>query len=150
MILGYFNSKNRPFVKAHVRIDVDPNYQINGQMDFLVDTGSDSTFVMPDDGKLALKIDYRKVPAPSVPVQTPFGPVRATLCTAYIGFEDAHQPVIHQYNVKILVYPDTQLFSYRPSALGRDIFDYWHIDYSLPRNNLSFDVTRADRTIQLP
>ena len=49
MIRGYFDQYGRPFVQGRLTV---PRLGMDGFVDFLVDTGSDSTVLHPLDGQL--------------------------------------------------------------------------------------------------
>ena len=137
MIAGFFRESGRPYVRCRLLV---PRFQIDAIVNFLVDTGADSTVIHP--------IDIRDAGIPvAFPAEMPgtegvggvaeFFSERATLI-----FTDADRITQYRYPLDIgIAKPDEHNRDF-PSLLGRDVLDCWYLESDPTNGLLQFTVRR--------
>ena len=122
MIQGRFDHQRRPYVQGRLLL---PRLNIQGDIDFLVDTGADSTIIHPLDGqKLGI----------------PFGELQSEIVSVGIGgshpyfpedglvlFEDDAR--LRQYRCEVLIGKPSGILNRLPSLLGRSLLNRWRMVY---------------------
>ncbi len=158
MIRGTFEEpEGRPYVQGRFYV---PSLKIMSTVDFLVDTGADTTMLGLRDGQL-LDIDYAAL---QLPVKDMLG-VGRTASTASVKaalgvFDTFSQSIyVRMYRIQLdLLMPprdeDEDEGKHEnalsvPSILGRDILWRWRIDCDFPRGQLRFLVRSSDRRVKL-
>ena len=140
MITGTFDENGRPYVQGRLVI---PRLKLDWHVDFLVDTGADSSCLHPQD---------------SIPLSVPYHRLRNAIDCGGIGgkqvyygeraiiiFTDGSRLRLHVVTLSIAK-PNEQNMVL-PSLLGQDILQSWHMRHYKPSERLDFIVKRCDLTI---
>ena len=144
MIIGTFDPvSGRPFVEGLLLI---PELDVNGPVSFLVDTGSDSTCLMPADG-VRLGIDYNNLSGSQVESYGVGGRATTYVFRALVVFVEDNA-LLRAYVIDLLIYPQRPQLESLDSLLGRDIINRWYMAYDHSSQQLEFTVRSADRTIR--
>ena len=131
MTAGYFDAEGQPYLKVRV---VLLDLGITGEVDFLVDTGSDVTILHPSDaGNLDCPFDELVNP---VTVASAGGPHTYYDEPALISFYDGEAR--HDFRIDIAVAKPHPLVNGLDSLLGRDILNRLRMDYDFPQRRLEF------------
>ena len=144
MIQGRFGDTSKsPYVEGRLRI---PGLRIESNVSFLVDTGAESTVLLPED-VVRMKLDYSALSESGVQVSGIGGSSPTYVESAIIMFTEPGVAV-YSYEVKLLI---VELKNHKglPSLLGRDILSRWRMNYSPIDNQLEFEVVNADKTYPL-
>jgi hypothetical protein len=148
MIRGHLASRGgavkRPYVYGYVTI---PSLQVEGDVEFLVDTGADTTLLAPYDA-LALGIDVTRLP-PGLPTRgvggtAPTATVQATLILDSSTFS---------LTLRILAPQGRQqqhALAYIPSLLGRDIISHFALFFEERSDRVLLLEPGEVATLQLP
>ena len=143
MIAGRFgNTTGRPYVSGRLLL---PRIQASTNLSLLVDTGADSSTLMPTDA-IKMRINHSTLIKPTV-VGGIGGDAVCFQETAVLVFDESNRNLTRYYFIKIMipeVHPDLMRM---PSVLGRDILDRWRMNYDPSRTGLKFTVRSADHTI---
>ena len=146
MLVGSFGkTSGRPYIEGRLLI---PRLHINTGIWFCVDTGSDSTTLMPGDGT-SIGLDYSILNETDRSMGIS-GPIDSHKERAIVAFGE-QGPVIHGYDLSItIISPDAEKpgLNRLPSLLGRDILNRWTMLYSPTTDSLTFEVDTADVTIE--
>lgn len=136
MIAGYFDELGRPYVGGLVRI---PRLNVDGWVDFLVDTGATATSLSPNDG------DNLLVPASELisPVRhRGIGGTRTYYREpAVILFPDGTE--WRRFDVGLYIAPPDEGADYLPSLLGRYVLNAVRMEYDFPAGRLELEATAA-------
>lgn len=139
MILGRFNAGGRPILRARLRV---PRFDIDDEVNFLVDTGAINTCLHPRD---AARIGF------------PFDELRDPFTMAGVGGSQSYyrEPALvivndsdgeRTFNITLSV-TGPQLptpsnprpvVNLLPSLLGRDVLNRLRVDYDYPAGRLRF------------
>ena len=142
MLKGRFgDTSRRPYLEGRLLI---PRVSADANISFCVDTGADSTVLMPADG-ITMNLDYNELTLGSRP-SVGFGGITYPYEeeAVLIFIEPGH--AIHVYRISLIIsQPEADLLGL-PSVLGRDILNQWRMRYSPQTGNLTFDVLKADYT----
>ena len=130
MIRGWFDYQGRPYVQGWLIL---PRLKIQGDVEFLVDTGADSTIIHPSDGQ-KLKV--------------PFGDLQSEISAVGIGgghsyfsenavilFEDDTR--LREYHCEVLIGKPSSSLNRLPSLLGRSLLNHWRMLYDPPEDLLT-------------
>lgn len=145
MLRGRFgDTTGAPQIEGRLLI---PRLKINGHVSFLVDTGADTTTLMPMDGAW-LGLDYSKLRNAAKAIGV--GGL-ATLYKepAFLVFSEPRTKN-YLYSIDISVLEPKPATSKTPSLLGRDILNRWRMSYNATTKRLFFKVLSADATQAVP
>ena len=146
ILVGAFDEKTgRPFLKATLYL---PRLRLQLEIDFLVDTGTDTTTLSPSDGH-EMGLNYDDLTQISIPSIGVGGISERYVEQAVVMFDDVDRMVC-MYSIDLDILEPQPQIQRLPSLLGRDILNRMHIRYSFPTNTLTFHVETADRIIPLP
>lgn len=139
MLKGRFgDTSGRPFIEAKLYI---PSLSVEVPVSFLVDTGADTTSLLPVDVEL-IGLDASKLPVlqggcVGIGGKTPCHEVEAVV----VFSDDIH---IYAYEIDLTVIPPCEGLEDTPSLLGRDVLDNWSMLYDPVRGKLEFTVRKCD------
>ena len=141
MIVGRFDSLGRPYLSSRLLI---PRLQLNQRIEFLLDTGADSTCLHPRDARNAtIPFDQlgntrlsRGVGGQSTYFREP----------AVLTFQDGE--LVRIYQVGLLIASPNDSNDALPSLLGRNVINNWLMEYDPSEDRLECTVRRADRTVR--
>ena len=140
---SFGDTSGRPYIEGRL---VLPNLNISGDISFLVDTGSDVTYLHPNDG-IRLNIDYGQLSGDEESIGTS-GISHSFVETAIVAFSEPKR-FLYAYNLSLVIAPvDPEIMSL-PSILGRDILDQWQMTYNPQKRRLVFKVISADIIVPL-
>ncbi len=144
MITGRFgDTSGRPFIEGLLIL---PRLNVQGNVSFLMDTGADSSMVMPNDAK-RLAIPYDKLQGDRE-CGGIGGIVHSFTERAILVFTDPNV-MLYGYDLEVDIMPDGPEMEEVPSLLGRDVLDRWRITYDPQGVGLRAKVRSADITIDL-
>jgi predicted aspartyl protease len=129
-----------PYVYAKLIL---PRLYLVYEFYFLVDTGADSTVVMPRDAK-SMGIDYLQLRGDIASIGVG-GTVHSFHEPALLVFVDSEN-VEYTYKLDIRFMEDTVISRQLPSLLGRDVLNRWRIVYDPEIEGLVASVRSADST----
>ena len=143
MIYGRFgDTSGRPYVEGRL---VVPSLNIATNISFLVDTGADSTVLMPMDASKA-GLAYTSLKRTSVSVGVG-GKAKNFLVEAYVTFAD--EGSLKVFNITLRVMPPSEVMMDTPSLLGRNIIDRCVMKYSPSTKELHFDPVDFDMEVPI-
>ena len=146
MLVGLFGkTSGRPYIEGRILI---PRLRINTSIWLCVDTGSDTTTLMPGDGN-SIGVDYSILSASGQSMGIS-GAVDSYKERAILAFTDQGQ-IIHGYDIDLtIISPDPERpgINRLPSLLGRDILNRWTMHYAPTADRLEFEVVTADVRIE--
>ena len=122
MIRGQFDHRGRPCVQGWLIL---PRLNIQGEVEFLVDTGADSTIIHPSDG-LKLGLPFGELHSEIVSVGIG-GDHPYFLEEAVILFKDDAR--LREYRCEILISKPSNNLNRLPSLLGRSLLNRWRMVY---------------------
>ncbi len=145
MLLGGFDAiTGMPFVYGRVMLpDIAPSTEIQ----FLVDTGSTSTMLLPRDS-MRMGIDFDALPGRIRGSVGIGGNAELKRMPALMLFREPERGV-YVYEIELAVARPHPSIGDLPSLLGRDILNRWDMHYSAPTDSLTFEVLDADHTVLL-
>lgn len=142
-LVGQFGEgTGRPFIEGRLIL---PRMNLSFDVSFLVDTGADSTVLMPDDG-IRVGLDYSRL-RDGRRVGSRAGPVEAFPEQAVILFSIPGER-LYLHRVDIFVFPLAPDLLGTPSLLGRDVLDCWRMTYSPVEGTIEFEVLAADHEVE--
>ncbi|HLY44121.1 MAG TPA: aspartyl protease family protein [Stellaceae bacterium] len=117
-----------------------PQFGIDGQVLFLIDTGAERTILMPADA-IRLGVEFDKLKNQDEGIG--FGG-RSTMYPepARVAFTDGVGLFV--YHITLDIAEDTEDGRRLPSVLGRDVLNRWHIEYSFPKGKIEIFTDGAD------
>ena len=144
MIIGRFgDTSGRPFMEGRLIL---PRLNIQGNISFLMDTGADSSVVMPGDAKrLGVLYDTLEGDRECSGIG---GTVHSFVEQAILVFTDPNV-MLYGYDLQIDIMPDGPEMDEVPSLLGRDVLDRWRITYDPLGTGLRAKARTSDITISL-
>jgi hypothetical protein len=117
-----------------------PRLKVRGFVSFCIDTGSDTSVLMPVDAE-KLGIDFSTLINPSTSVGIG-GDSRTFLDDAIVAFGGGK--TVYLYRIEMEIQPRTDYNAEFPSLLGRDITDHWSMTLSCPLKRVHAKVRHAD------
>ena len=141
MIAGSFNPAGQPLVKSRL---VVPRLGVDDEIDFLVDTGADSTCLHPADGQyIRFPYDELVVSLDSEGVGGSYPYYRED---AFVVFYESDGSRARAFDIILAVArPETPTSSNPrpvvnrlPSLLGRDVLNRLRMEYDFPARRLEF------------
>ena len=134
MIAGYFTADGRPVIKARVNL---PRLGVMGDVDFLVDTGSDTTILHPEAGG-DLHCPFDELENPRA-IESVSGTQTYYAEPAVISFyESSGGRQDFRIDALSIGKPHPALDEL-PSLLGRDVLNRLEMIYNFAENRLRFD-----------
>lgn len=130
-----------PYIDAFVRT---PAGVYTSRISFLVDTGAETSFLMPLDAR-ALGVDYERLILSPDSTTGIGGEARYYQEQALVTFFDSEH--IYMYELALEIAEPTEHNLGIPSLLGRDILSRWLLRYEAPRGLLSAEVDSADLVV---
>ena len=140
MLHGRFGATtNSPYFEARISI---PKLNVSGHVSFLLDTGADTTTLMPADGvRLGLPWDDLSKGNP-MPATGIGGQTEVFVAPASVTFRTEDE--LYGYSVPVCIVPKAPDRMHMPSLLGRDIVNQWRLAYDNPGNVLTAEIISAD------
>ena len=134
MSAGYFTADGRPIIRARVNL---PRLGVMGDVDFLVDTGSDTTILHPAAGG-GLRCPYDELENPRA-IESVSGTQIYYAEPAVISFyETSGGRQDFRIDALSIGKPHPALDEL-PSLLGRDVLNRLEMIYNFAENRLRFD-----------
>ena len=139
MIAGRFNQAGQPVVRSRL---VVPRLGVNDEIDFLVDTGADSTCLHPVDGEyIRFPYDELAIALDSEGVGGRYPYYRED---AFVVFSESDNDRYRAFDIILAVArpePPTQsnpspVINRLPSLLGRDVLNRMRMEYDFPEGRL--------------
>lgn len=121
-----------------------PRLNLAANLSFLVDTGPDSSTLMPTDA-MKMGVDYGDLTDP-VTVGGMGGDANCFQEAAVLFFHEPNRKLIRAYSVTIMVPEPHIALRNMPPIVGRDVLDRWSMHYESTRGKLSCAVRSADYT----
>ena len=143
-ITGWFRGgqgQQVPSVQARVVI---PDFEVEGDVTFLLDTGADVSLIMPKDAR-RLGIPFESLEPTGNLVRGVGGASRLYRADASLAFSDHENAYI--YRIDLAITEPSEHTEALPSLLGRDILNRWLMRYEAPHNVLEAEVDSADLVI---
>lgn len=142
MLRGRFgDTSGGPYLEGRLIL---PQLNVQGDISFLVDTGADSTVIMPLDA-IKLGVDYSKLSGSKTSVGVGGIAQMFTESAAVIFLEGSR--TLHMYFIEVSIASYTPEIADLPSPLGRDVLDNWRIHYNPASGTLTCKVNSAHRTL---
>ena len=143
MIISYIAPKSAPYVSGRIVI---PRFRISRVVDFLLDTGADSTCLHPYDAQeIGVPFDLLRDEAYSGGVG---GSALYYRERARLSFRDGS--ITSAYDIQLLIARPTTSNRTFPSLLGRDIINRWSVLYEPINGRLECRAIEADFTLPPP
>ena len=131
MIYGRFDDvSGRPYLEARVTI---PSLECDSYVQFVFDTGADSTTLMPQDGT-RLQINYDRLSFDGT-ASGVGGIVNRSVVDASILFYS--DQALYGYRINLVICEPHDDLMALPSLLGRNVIDRWRVIYDRPNSILS-------------
>ena len=145
MLTGRFgDTTKRPYIEGRL---VFPRLTIRANISFCVDTGADTSLLLPSDG-VRLGLDYATLSGNQESVGVG-GICQNFSEQAVILFTDPGR-YLYAYFLTLAICPPGSDIMDLPSLLGRDILNQWRMRYDATRDQLAFTVLSADAKIPIP
>lgn len=143
MFYGRFgDTSGRPYVEGRLSI---PTLGIVTNISFLVDTGADTTCLMPMDA-LKASLDYSALTNATTSVGVG-GAANNFTEPAFVVFNN--EGVLIIYKLQLTIFPPGPNIMDVPSLLGRDVIDRFNMVYAPSNDELSFDPVSFDESLTL-
>lgn len=139
MLKGRFgDTSGRPFIEAKLYI---PSFSVEVRISFLVDTGADTTSLLPADSAI-IGLELDKLPLARGGCVGIGGEIACREVEAVVLFTD--DTYLYSYIVTLSVIPPCVGLDNTPSLLGRDVIDNWAMTYDPSKGRLEFVVRKWD------
>ncbi len=139
IVKGEFDlTYRRPYVQGLLFI---PRWSKWRRIDFLVDTGSDSTILNPSDGTM-MDIDYARLKY-NVDIYGVGHSIKAASQNALVSFATEEGRVV-VYSINIEITENIADIQILPSQLGTNILHRWQMLWNSCQDQLEFTVLSAD------
>ena len=142
-IEGWFDSRGRPLFEAELLL---PGQGIRVTMEFLADTGSDRTLLMPS-AAAKLPLDLEQLGASTGRIAGVGGSVRVARIPARIVFYGSNA---YLYDLDVGIVATGGQRSPVDALLGRDILARWYLHCERRTNLLRAEKISADDVFPLP
>ena len=140
MLVGRFgDTTGSPYLEGHLLI---PRLGLRSNISFLLDTGADTTTLMPADAR-TMGVDYpRLTPSklPSIGIGGSAKTYTEHALVLFTGSTGTH----YAYRVKLVIVEPDQSIMKIPSLLGRDVLSQCRINCSYLESRLTLEVLQAD------
>lgn len=130
-----------PYIDAYVKT---PAGVRTSRVSFLVDTGAETSFLMPMDARV-LGVDYERLTLSPDSTTGIGGEARFYQEQALVTFFDSEY--IYMYELALEIAEPTEHNLGIPSLLGRDILSRWLLRYEAPGGLLAAEVDSADLVV---
>ncbi len=107
----------------------------------MVDTGADSTFLMPADAR-TMSLDYSQLHRTVGASFGAGGPITSFSEPAWVAFSDG--TTLYGYWITIAILENRADMLHVPTLLGRDVLHRWSMAYNFSERQLEFEVLSAD------
>ena len=140
MIFGSFDERGRPLMEGRLVIQ---RLGVDHWMDFLLDTGAERTCLHSRDvARARVPVDLLGEALQSRGVG---GTSTYFMEPALLSFDD--QFYTRVYRVELLIAAPGETSAALPSLLGRDVINYWNVNYDPTNGALGCLVRHADYTL---
>lgn len=140
MIIGGFDGRGRPYVECRVVI---PRLGTDENVRFLLDTGADNTSLHPLAARRA------RIPFDQLGNRTGSRGIGGTSSyfrePALLVFDDDSQ--VRVYEIELRIAEPNESNRTLPSLLGRNVINYWYVQYDPTNARLECEVRYADHTL---
>ena len=143
MIAGELQGLARPYVRCRLAL---PRLGIASEIDFLVDTGADATYLHPSEGsEIGIPFDLLQdhVTSSGIGGRAIYFPEPAVLL-----FADHADRQRYGYRINVNIAKPADVNGRLPSLLGRDVIRRWQMNYDPTNDTLEFTVRSADFTLE--
>ena len=141
MLRGTFDTDGRPYKEGRLLI---PRLRIASKVSFLVDTGADSTTLLPADAS-RMGVKYEDLIQGRHLMIGIGGTAPYYTEESIVIFDDPANFYLYKIDLQIVA-PDEHV-NRLPSLLGRDILNKWQMVYSPTDDSLTFQVKNADQIV---
>ena len=142
LVKGSFDvDSRRPYVQGLLFI---PRLQKTHRINFLVDTGSDSTILNPKDGKM-MRINYDGLRY-AEPIYGVGAKTKASVHSAIVAFASDGDSLV-LYNIELDIMPNLPDTDILPSQLGTDVLHKWRMYWDSHQDRLEFEVLSFDAVL---
>lgn len=144
MLTGRFgDTSKRPYIEGRL---VLPRLSVSANISFCVDTGADTSLLLPNDGD-RIGLDYATLLGDEESVGVG-GVCHNFVEQAVLVFSDPGK-YLYAYFIDLAICPPGQDIMDLPSLLGRDVLNRWRMVYDPAKDRLAFTVVTADAKINL-
>ena len=131
----------RPFIDGYIEI---PSLKVSGFVQFLMDTGSDDTVLMPADAQ-RLKVDYTAITKTDESIGSAGASLDYIARAIVIIQEPDTATHLYEIDLRLPAYdPKKPELMIPPSLIGRDILSRWRITFDGHRS-VTAEVISSDR-----
>ena len=136
MIAGYFDAEGQLYPRCRLHL---PRFKAVEEVDFLVDTGSDTTILHPEDGfKLRFPFDELSNPVEAISAG---GQHTYYDEPAVVSLYDGD--IRYDYRISLYVGKPHPVTDGPDSLLGRDVLNLLRMDYNFPERLLRLSADGA-------
>ena len=137
MIIGSFDQEKTALCSEPSFL---PRFRLDYEIDFLVDTGADTTTMHPEDA-ITMNVPYHKLRRG--PSAYGIGDVQANFEeTAFVVFAEGDK--VRVYGIRLSIPEPSPHNMNFPSLLGQDLMGNWRMVHDPSRDILTFTVVTAD------